>query len=155
MKSNCHQNRNRRKQTKKRSKSSKDTMNKKNTKNKPQMSKTNKTTKNKECRYNHNTYTTPQPYKIIDQRGFCTDGQELCQCKCKGCKCLFVDDKTGISNEYKPSTQQLVYACFNVNECNHALCKECWIDITVKKGTARSLNKESSIAHTRPKRHPK
>ena len=121
------------------------------------MSKTNKTTKGKECMYDHNIYTTPKPYKIIDKRGFCSDGQELCQCKCKDCKCLFVDDKTGKPKEYKPSTKQLVYACFNVNECNHALCKGCWIKRTVKKGTAHSLNNdnESAIAHTRPKRRHK
>ena len=62
---------------KKRPKSSKNTRKKKNTNNKPQTSKTNKTTKGKECPYNHNTYTTPQTYMIIDKRGFCRDGEEL------------------------------------------------------------------------------
>ena len=78
--------------------------------------------------------------KIIDKSQYCKMGQELCEttCKGKGCKHIFVDVKTQSSDndtnmvEYIPTSKRYVRACFNVNDCGYALCRDCYTKILLE-----------------------
>ena len=75
-----------------------------------------------------------ETYKEIDDSKWCMEDQELNNVKCQKCRKVFVHTNP-IGKQIKPSKKQVVHACFNVNDCNHAYCHKCWGDkLQLSKG---------------------
>ena len=103
-----------------------------------------KQVQNKYC--NHNLLNL----KELDSSVYCKTGQELYYVACKGKEC----NKIFIPNEDKPKFTDKNYspcwptnthpvkACFNVLDCGHALCYQCYISQMLENDNAS--NKRTS-----------
>ena len=78
---------------------------------------------------------------MIDNSKYCDNNQELNKVKCVQCQVLFVHRKEASNKEYKPSTKQVVYACYNVNDCHHAYCCKCWVRKSLNSSNKRTRSK--------------
>ena len=78
--------------------------------------------------------------KEIDSPVYCRPKEELCHVTCKGegCNRIFVTKETfdkWTNNDFTPvvpsTNRNLVRACFNVLECGHAFCNDCYLKLVL------------------------
>ena len=85
----------------------------------------------------------------IDNHKYCKPKEELCHVTCNGedCNKIFVtsaDFDAWTNKDYTPivpKARNVVRACFNVLECGHAFCNDCYLKLVLKsegEGNERS-----------------
>ena len=79
----------------------------------------------------HNDFSIGSSFREITNSAYCKIGNELNGTSCFKCKKKFVAKQNDPKTEHLVTVKNYVMACKNVNFCDFAYCKKCWIETTM------------------------